>query len=68
LGTGTIPAGETSVTIFNVPVTDSSHVFLTPKDPVAFAVSGIEEGKSFTVLIAEPQDKDVTFSYWIVEE
>ncbi len=69
LGTETLLAGETTTLITNSLVTNYSRIFVTPKVPTTapLAITQIEEGKSFTIEIAQSQEVDVPFNYWIVE-
>ncbi|HLD96332.1 MAG TPA: hypothetical protein VI794_01195, partial [Patescibacteria group bacterium] len=70
LGEAVLPAGSTSLTINSSTITDSSQVFVTPKVavPVPLAVTEIKPGESFTVAILQPQEVDIPFSWWIVEQ
>jgi len=80
MGEATIPKGETSVLITNSLITSHSRVFvtpqvavpvplavtkLTPADPTCPSEASCEGG--FTVEIAQPQEIDVPFHWWVVE-
>jgi len=68
IGTATIPAGETSVTVETKAVTKGSRIFVTPEVPILFGVKKDTRDESFTVTLSEPADKDTSFSWWVIEE
>ena len=70
LGTATIPAGETSVTVKTKAVGEGSQIFVTPKISIknSLAVTDQETNEGFTVSLSDPADKDIPFSWWILEE
>ncbi len=68
IGTATIPAGQTSITISSDQLDSDSKVFVTPNKPVLISVSTKNvTAKTFTVELATPQSADITFDWWIVE-
>ena len=68
LGTATLPAGETSVTINTTSVTSKSEIFVTPKSTTDQPLSVTEQnvGQSFTVSTSTPASKDIQFNWWII--
>lgn len=69
LGTAEIKAGETEVTVETEAVTEQSRIFVTPEVALgeAPAVTERKDGKSFTVDVLNAPEKDLPFSWWIVE-
>lgn len=68
LGKSILPAGQTRIKIETTAVTDNSAIFLTPINELSSPLF-IEEqvqGASFTVGISKPEEKDVRFSWWVV--
>lgn len=71
LGTGTIPASQTAITINTSQVTDNSEIFITPTTATGdhiLVVSNQISGKGFTVSIAKPFSSDIKFNWWIVDK
>jgi len=68
VGEATIPAGQTSVVVKTAAVTDTSHIFTSPDEALDFSIGIIDKkpGQSFTAAIPKPVDKDIKFSWWIV--
>ncbi len=71
LGTATIPAGETSVTVKTKAVGEGSKIFVSVSGAKKFVPTFISEknsGEGFKVDVSEVQDTDVSFDWWILEE
>ncbi len=68
VGEAMIRAGNTVIIVPSKLVKETSQIFLTPKTPLAqsLAVTGIIEGESFKVELAEKEYKDIHFNWWIV--
>lgn len=68
LGKATLPLGQTSVVINTTLVATDSAVFVTPETviDVPLAVSQKLSGQSFRVEISKPLDREVRFSWWVV--
>ncbi|PIP27453.1 MAG: hypothetical protein COX30_01880, partial [Candidatus Moranbacteria bacterium CG23_combo_of_CG06-09_8_20_14_all_39_10] len=49
---------------------DSSRLMVTPisDKPLAWSVSEDKDKLNFTLKLAEPSDKDVSFNWWIIGE
>ena len=70
IGTGSIPAGQTSVTINASQISDKSKIFVTPRAKIgsqALVVESISAGNSFTVSLDHSLPEDLTFDWWIVQ-
>ena len=68
LGTITIKAGDTSVTIDTQAININSKVFVTPNQPVEIGVVSIKDRESFKVKINDPLAEDLKVDWWIVDE
>ncbi len=68
LGKAVLPADQTSMTINTTAVSSGSAVFVTPETVIdaPLAVSQKNPGQSFKVEVSKPIDKDVNFSWWII--
>jgi hypothetical protein len=66
VGEATIPAGQTSIVITTSAVTDKSKIFVTPHTPVVYGVTSRLEGKSFTITIDKPLNKDLVLDWWVL--
>jgi hypothetical protein len=68
LGTATIPAGHTSMTINNASITGDSMVFITPTSFVdkPIYVNGKIPGVGFVVTVSSPAPQDIQFQWMIV--
>ena len=69
LGTETLKAGQTEVSINTQAVTNKSNIFTSLKsesDLPLFVDSQIPS-QGFKVKISKPSDKDIVFSWWIVD-
>jgi hypothetical protein len=69
LGTGSIPAGETSVFIEVPDITESSFVSITATTSLTqdtIYLESITENKGFTVQIDKAKEKEITFNWWVV--
>lgn len=68
LGKSILPAGQTRIKIETTAVTDNSAIFLTPINELSSPLFIAEQvqGASFTVGISKPEEKDVRFSWWVV--
>jgi len=70
LGSGTLPAGQTSVTISTTTVTEKSKILVTPTTKTGnqvLVVINKSIGSGFTVEIDQAYDKDIAFDWWIVD-
>lgn len=67
-GTATIPAGQTTMTIENVHVTDAAPVYVTPTGATnaTLSVTAKKAGSHFTVSLDSPQNTDTPFRWWIL--
>jgi excisionase family DNA binding protein len=67
-GKVTLPAGQTSIVINTSSVASDSLILLTPETLINFPLNTTEKiaGKSFKVEVFQSVDKDVRFSWWIV--
>ena len=63
-----IRAGNTVVIVPSKLVKANSQIFLTPKTPLkqSLAVTGIIEGESFRVELADKESQDINFNWWVV--
>lgn len=54
----------------STPNSDDSQIFVTPKVAVTVPLAGTEINpeESFTVAIAQSQEVDIPFQWWIVEK
>ena len=72
-GTATMPAGQTSLTIENIHVTDAGPIYVVPMRQPAdqtnatLSVISKQTGKSFTVTLDNAQSTDVPFQYWVTK-
>ncbi|HSW97599.1 MAG TPA: hypothetical protein VLF89_07280 [Candidatus Saccharimonadales bacterium] len=68
VGESTIPAGQTSIEVITRSITDTSKVFVTLKtlEEATLVVTHQTSGKSFTVELTKPMNKDTKFNWWIV--
>lgn len=66
-GTATIPAGQTTMIIPNINVTDASPIYVVPTTQTSATISVISKkaGESFTVTLDSAQTTDVPFQYWV---
>lgn len=69
VGSGTILAGQTNVTILSDQITDKSNIFITPTivTDKTLAVVNMKTGISFDVAIKSADTQDLTFRWWIVD-
>ncbi|MDD5416249.1 MAG: MerR family DNA-binding transcriptional regulator [Candidatus Daviesbacteria bacterium] len=69
IGTTTLPAGATAVTIQTAQISESAKVFITPISPTdkVLSVTDIKPGTSFDVSMLTPSQTDIKFNWWIVE-
>ena len=69
IGSSTLPANNTKVTIYTKEATSSAKVFITPTTPTdkVLSATNIIGGKSFDVSILSPSLVDVIFNWWIVQ-
>jgi hypothetical protein len=67
-GSGTIPAGATSVLIYNNTVTAQSRVFITPRSAIKspLAVTELRDGSGFVVSLAEAPTNDIAFDWLMI--
>ena len=71
LGSGTLPAGESSVTILTASVTGRSRIMVTPTTKTGnqvLIVSNKSAGSGFTVTIEGTYTQDIKFDWLIVDE
>ena len=71
LGSGTLLAGETSITISTTAVTNKSKIFVTATSKTGgqeLAVTKKAEGTGFTVEIETQYIKDIRFDWFIIDE
>ena len=71
LGSGTLLAGESSVTISTTAVTGRSRILVTPTTKTGnqvLVVSNKSSGSGFTISIEQPYNRDIKFDWWIVDE
>jgi hypothetical protein len=71
IGSATIPAGLTDITIPSLQVSDSSLIYITPISSTNNQVLYIkrkETGKGFTVGMDTPIGTDITFNWWIIQQ
>jgi hypothetical protein len=70
IGTATIIAGTTEISILNSKVSPTTLIYVTPtsdtKGEVLF-VKSKEESVGFTIAVNKKADGDITFNYWLVE-
>jgi hypothetical protein len=68
VGDAIIPVGQTSVEVKTTTITDRSHIFVTSRTDGSGLLYVISQtaGKSFTVKIDNPFDRDIKFSWWVV--
>ena len=69
IGTSTLPAGQTTITIDSASVASTSKVFVTATNSTQgqqLYVSNKVEGTSFTVAIDNAVLSDINFDWWIV--
>ncbi len=68
IGSATIAAWQTQVTIDSSAVTENSQIFVTAKSRSRqpLAVTATVSGESFTVEIPEEQEEELVFSWWII--
>ncbi len=68
IGTDTIPAGSTVVTIKSGAVTADSKVFTTPltQTSQALSVTHIKPGESFDIVVSDPASDDIQFNWVLV--
>ena len=68
VGEATIPAGQTSVEVKTSAVTEMSKIFVTLKtlEEATLVVTHQDSGKSFTVELAKPTNKDTKFNWWVI--
>ncbi len=69
IGSSTLPATQTKVTIQTTEATDSAKVFITPTSTTdkTLSVTNIKNGQSFDVSILIPAPVDIKFNWWIVQ-
>ena len=67
-GSGTLPRGQTRVVIYTESTELDSAVFVTPETLITLplTVTDKDPGASFTVELATPQTKDVSFKWWVI--
>lgn len=70
VGTATITAGQTEITIPSTLITATSRVFLTPLSAVSgnLYISQLTNGSGFKVKISQPNLSDVKFNWLIIGE
>ena len=71
LGSATLSAGDTSVTISTTAVTDKSKILVTPTTKTGnqvLVVTNKSSRSGFTITIEQPYDRDIKFDWWIVDE
>jgi hypothetical protein len=70
VGTATLTAGQTEITVPTTLINGNSKVFLTPLSPVAgnLYVSQLTNGSGFKVKISQPNLSDVKFNWLIIGE
>lgn len=70
LGNSVLKKGETNVFISNRSIEGNDKIFITPTISTKqnIAITDIKSGEGFTVSIVEPEDKDITFSWFILNE
>jgi len=71
LGSGTLLAGDTGVTISTTAVTGRSRILVTPTTKTGnqvLVVSNKSAGNGFTISIEQPYNRDIKFDWWIVDE
>ena len=68
LGEAVLPTGTTKITINTKSVTSKSKIFLTPKTKTSepLSVTGQVNGQSFDIETNSALNKDIKFSWWIV--
>lgn len=68
LGKSVLPAGETRITVETTAVTEDSAIFLTPIGEVTtpLFIAEQKQGASFTVGISKEEQKEIKFSWWVV--
>jgi hypothetical protein len=68
VGTITIAAGQTEVSVTNSQLTASSMVYLTPNGSTQNQVPYLKNksGDTFTVAIDQPLDHDVNINWWLI--
>ncbi len=65
VGDAVIPAGQTSVQVFNLSVTVDSVIVASPDQFVSYKIIEIEEGTGFKIQIKDPLTVPVNFSYFL---
>lgn len=69
-GQGTIPAGQTSITIDNKNVTDSNQIVVTPQGNIQNRVLYLISRKSgdwFKVGVNSSSSQEIRFNWWIID-
>ena len=67
IGTGILPAGQSSAIVSNADISTSSLIFITPTSPTTNSLYVVDkEPGAFTVGISAPSTYDITFNWWIV--
>ncbi len=67
IGTATVPAGQTELTVVQASVTDISPIYVVPKGQTNATITVVSKqaGVGFTVALDNAQNTDVPFQYWI---
>ncbi|HEY1247515.1 MAG TPA: hypothetical protein VGE97_00875, partial [Nitrososphaera sp.] len=68
LGEATVKEGSASVVVETSAVSSKSAIFVTPKTKISQPLSVTQQtaGESFKVEMDSPADRDIKFSWWIV--
>ncbi|MBI2404576.1 hypothetical protein HYV22_00125 [Candidatus Gottesmanbacteria bacterium] len=68
-GTATIPAGQTTLTVENMYVTDESPVYVVPKTQIPAVLTVVKKisGSGFIVALDNAQTIDISFQYWVTK-
>ena len=69
-GTAVIPAGQKTLTVENIHVTDLAPVYVTPIGNTTRTISVIKKqaGTSFTVTLDAFSSASITFRYWVTRD
>ena len=68
IGEGLIPAGEKAIDIKTTAVNSKSRIFVTPKTIIDYPLTVVSQqaGESFRVEMQQSEEKDVIFSWFII--
>ena len=65
-GVATIPAGQTSISIYTSALTTNSLVFVTPEDVLLTTTYSISGSDEFIIKINAAQSENVRINWWII--